>query len=67
MLPLTDHIIPIIGDDTVIPDFGSGAVKVTPAHDFNDYARGEKNWFNTAEYFYIRCPFKSKCPSAIKG
>ncbi|HLF67611.1 MAG TPA: class I tRNA ligase family protein, partial [Gammaproteobacteria bacterium] len=32
-LPLTDRSIPIIGDDTIVPEFGSGAVKVTPAHD----------------------------------
>ncbi len=37
-LPLTERIIPIIADGTVDPSFGSGAVKVTPAHDPNDYA-----------------------------
>jgi valyl-tRNA synthetase len=36
--PLTDRIIPIIADDYVDPDFGTGVVKITPAHDFNDYA-----------------------------
>jgi valyl-tRNA synthetase len=37
-LPLTNREIPIIADDTVDPRFGTGAVKVTPAHDFNDEA-----------------------------
>ncbi len=37
-LPLVDRAIPIIADDYVDPAFGSGAVKITPAHDFNDYA-----------------------------
>src|SRR5207302_11435917 len=38
-LPLTDRLIPIIADDILVdPTFGSGVVKVTPAHDPNDYA-----------------------------
>jgi len=36
-LPLTGRHIPVIADDYVDPDFGSGCVKITPAHDFNDY------------------------------
>ncbi|MGC8697441.1 MAG: valine--tRNA ligase [Halothiobacillus sp.] len=39
-LPLVGRQIPIIGDDYVDPAFGSGCVKITPAHDFNDYAVG---------------------------
>jgi len=35
-LPLTERLIPVIGDGAVEPAFGSGAVKITPAHDFND-------------------------------
>jgi valyl-tRNA synthetase len=42
-LPLTDREIPIIGDDYVDPEFGSGCVKITPAHDFNDYAIGARH------------------------
>jgi len=37
-LPLTGRRIPIITDDYVDPEFGTGCVKITPAHDFNDYA-----------------------------
>ncbi len=37
-LPFTDRLIPIIADDYVDPAFGTGCVKITPAHDFNDYA-----------------------------
>ncbi len=37
-LPLTGRKIPIIADDYVDPEFGTGCVKITPAHDFNDYA-----------------------------
>lgn len=39
-LPLTGRLIPIIADEKVDKEFGSGAVKVTPAHDFNDYDMG---------------------------
>ena len=40
-LPLTDRIIPLIGDERVDPEFGTGAVKVTPAHDPTDFEIGE--------------------------
>lgn len=36
-LPLTGRLIPIVADDYVDPEFGTGCVKITPAHDFNDY------------------------------
>ncbi|MFN3235085.1 MAG: valine--tRNA ligase [Gammaproteobacteria bacterium] len=42
-LPLTDRKIPIIADNAVDPEFGSGCVKITPAHDFNDYAMGQRH------------------------
>ncbi|QJD29918.1 valine--tRNA ligase [Methylococcus geothermalis] len=42
-LPLTGREIPVIGDDYVDPGFGSGCVKITPAHDFNDYAIGVRH------------------------
>ena len=42
-LPLCNRKIPIIADDYVDMDFGSGAVKITPGHDFNDYEIGKKN------------------------
>ena len=42
-LPLCDREIPIIADDYVDKAFGTGVVKVTPAHDFNDYAVGQRH------------------------
>lgn len=42
-LPIVNRIIPIIADSTVDREFGSGCVKITPAHDFNDYAMGERH------------------------
>ncbi len=42
-LPLTGREIPVIADSYVDPEFGSGVVKITPAHDFNDYAVGVRH------------------------
>ncbi|MFT3897045.1 MAG: valine--tRNA ligase [Thermomonas sp.] len=42
-LPLTNREIPVIADDYVDREFGTGVVKVTPAHDFNDYAVGQRH------------------------
>ena len=42
-LPLCERAIPIIADDYVYKEFGTGVVKVTPAHDFNDYAVGQRH------------------------
>lgn len=43
MLPLTDKEIPVIADEYVDPAFGTGAVKITPAHDPNDFEVGERH------------------------
>jgi valyl-tRNA synthetase len=42
-LPLTERELPIIADSYVDPTFGSGCVKITPAHDFNDYELGQRH------------------------
>ncbi|MBF0281993.1 MAG: valine--tRNA ligase [Zetaproteobacteria bacterium] len=43
LLPLTDRTIPVIADAYVDPEFGTGCVKITPAHDFNDYEVGKRH------------------------
>lgn len=43
LLPITQREIPIIGDDSVDPAFGTGAVKITPAHDPNDYEMAQRH------------------------
>ena len=43
LLPITHREIPIITDDYVDPEFGTGCVKITPAHDFNDYEVGKRH------------------------
>src|SRR5262245_31538577 len=50
-LPLTGRIIPIIADDYVDAEFGSGALKVTPGHDFNDYEVGRRHNLPTLNIF----------------
>ncbi len=42
-LPLTDRLIPIIADQHADPEYGTGAVKITPAHDFDDFEVGERH------------------------
>jgi valyl-tRNA synthetase len=42
-LPITGRLVPIIGDDYVDREFGTGVVKITPAHDFNDYDVGKRH------------------------
>ncbi|HYM81476.1 MAG TPA: valine--tRNA ligase [Candidatus Limnocylindria bacterium] len=43
VLPLVRREIPIVADDSVDPQFGTGAVKITPAHDLNDFVMGERH------------------------
>ncbi len=42
-LPITNRVVPIVADDYVDIDFGTGVVKITPAHDFNDYELGRRH------------------------
>ena len=43
MLPLCNRTIPVVADEYVDPEFGTGCVKITPAHDFNDYEVGKRH------------------------
>ncbi len=51
IVPLINRRIPIIADDYVAMDFGTGALKVTPAHDVNDYALGQKHQLEVVDIF----------------
>lgn len=51
ILPIINKQIPIIGDEFVEKDFGTGAVKITPAHDINDYQAGLRHKLETIEVF----------------
>lgn len=63
-LPLTDRTIPIIADDSVDPTFGSGCVKITPAHDFNDYAVGQRHQLPLINIFTPQATINENAPAA---
>ncbi|NOT14990.1 MAG: valine--tRNA ligase [Methylotenera sp.] len=58
-LPLCNREIPIIADDYVDLEFGTGVVKVTPAHDFNDYAVGQRHGFEPISVLTLEGKIKS--------
>ncbi|HEX5513485.1 MAG TPA: valine--tRNA ligase [Gammaproteobacteria bacterium] len=66
-LPLTEREIPIIGDDYVDPAFGTGCVKITPAHDFNDYAVGQRHNLPQINIFTIDARINDEAPAAYRG
>ena len=66
-LPLTGRSIPIIADDYVDPAFGSGCVKITPAHDFNDYAVGERHRLPVLNIFTEEAAISEDGPPAFRG
>ncbi|MFW2132885.1 valine--tRNA ligase [Ectothiorhodospira haloalkaliphila] len=66
-LPLTGRRIPVIADDYVDPEFGSGCVKITPAHDFNDYAVGTRHDLPMINIFTIDAKINDEAPEAYRG
>lgn len=67
ILPLTNREIPIIADEYVDPEFGSGCVKITPAHDFNDYEVGQRHDLDKINIFTIDAKINKHAPSAYQG
>jgi valyl-tRNA synthetase len=66
-LPLTGRTIPVIADDYVDPEFGSGCVKITPAHDFNDYAMGQRHDLPMINIFTVGARINETAPEAYRG
>jgi valyl-tRNA synthetase len=66
-LPLTGRTIPIIADDYVDPEFGSGCVKITPAHDFNDYQVGERHDLEKLNILNPDASINDNAPEAYRG
>jgi valyl-tRNA synthetase len=66
-LPLTGRTIPIIADDYVDPAFGTGCVKITPAHDFNDYAVGERHALEMINVFTVDARINERAPDRYQG
>ncbi len=66
-LPLADREIPVIADTYVDPSFGSGCVKITPAHDFNDYAVGERHGLPMINIFTADAHLNDAVPYGYRG
>jgi valyl-tRNA synthetase len=66
-LPLTEREIPIIGDTYVDPKFGSGCVKITPAHDFNDYEVGQRHGLPVINIMTPEAALNDNVPTAYRG
>ncbi|MCH8504372.1 MAG: valine--tRNA ligase, partial [Ectothiorhodospiraceae bacterium] len=66
-LPLTGRQIPVIADDYVDPGFGSGCVKITPAHDFNDYAVGQRHDLEKINILTPDASINDNAPEAYRG
>lgn len=66
-LPLTDREIPIIADSYVDLEFGTGCVKVTPAHDFNDYAVGQRHHLPLISILTLDAKINDNAPEKYRG
>ena len=66
-LPLTGRTIPVIADDYVDPEFGSGCVKITPAHDFNDYQVGERHGLEKINVLTPAADINENAPARYQG
>ena len=66
-LPLTDRQIPIIADEHVDMDFGSGCVKITPAHDFNDYDLSLRHQLEPINIFTDSAAINENGPAKYRG
>jgi valyl-tRNA synthetase len=67
MLPLCNRTIPIIADNYVDKEFGTGCVKITPAHDFNDYAMGQRHSLPIISMLTLTAKVYEEAPAAYRG
>ncbi len=67
ILPIVGRRIPIIADDYVDPEFGTGCVKITPAHDFNDYEIGKRHDLAMYNILTDDAALNESVPDAYKG
>ncbi|KTD31118.1 valine--tRNA ligase [Legionella maceachernii] len=66
-LPLCDRVIPIIADEYVDQEFGSGCVKITPAHDFNDHEIGKRHDLPVINILTKKATINKNAPVAYQG
>jgi valyl-tRNA synthetase len=67
MLPLTDRTIPIVGDTYADPEKGTGAVKITPAHDFNDWEVGKRAGLEVINILDATGKLNDSVPETYRG
>ena len=66
-LPLAGRTIPVIADDYVDPEFGTGCVKITPAHDFNDFQVGQRHGLAAINIFDESAALNDAVPERFRG
>jgi valyl-tRNA synthetase len=67
VLPLTGRTIAVIADDYVDREFGTGCVKITPAHDFNDFAVAQRHYLAPIEMLTLEAKVSRSAPEAYRG
>ncbi len=67
VLPLTGRTIPVIADEYVDREFGTGCVKITPAHDFNDFAIGQRHKLEPIPIFTLTATINENAPEPYRG
>ena len=67
ILPIIGRRIPIIADDYVDPEFGTGCVKITPAHDFNDYDIGKRHGLTMYNILDDNAAMNDEVPEEFRG
>ena len=66
-LPIAERSIPIIADDYVDREFGTGVVKITPAHDFNDWQVGQRHKLQAINVLTLDAKMNDLCPTEYQG
>jgi valyl-tRNA synthetase len=66
-VPLTGRTVPVIADDYVDVEFGTGCVKITPAHDFNDWQIGLRHHLTPIAIFSLDAKINGNAPAAYRG
>jgi len=67
VLPLVGRSIPVVADDYADPEQGSGAVKITPAHDFNDFEVGRRHNLEMINIFDAHAHLNENVPESYRG
>jgi len=67
LLPLTGKTIPVIADAYVDREFGTGCVKITPAHDFNDFAIGQRHGLTPVSVLTLEARINENAPEKYRG